>query len=323
MVLTATDLFCGAGGTSAGARATGGVRLLCGVNHWDRAIETHSANFPDAVHLHTSIDKIDPRDCERMDILFASPECTSFSKARGRRVRSRSSRCLAVHTIPWIEIHRPKWFVFENVAEFQEWGPLDDNESPIEDLAGNVFDAWLMMLKAYGYQVEMRVLNAADYGAATSRERLFIIGRRGKKSPIWPEPTHQHKSFLSVLDRSLPMPGLSSRSKPLCPNTMTALHRGRELHGEASWIHAYYGNSTCTAVTRPLPTITTRDRFALVDCSSGEFALRMLSNQELAAAQGFPADYQFCGSQKEVTMQIGNSVSPPVAEAITRAILSA
>lgn len=324
MKMRAADLFCGAGGFSAGAEASGGVSLAYAVNHWQTAINTHQANFPLAVHRCAAIEHVDPEDCEQLNILFGSPECTHFSKARGKRRKSKSSRCLAVHVLPWIEIHRPEWFVFENVHEFTQWGPLDGDGNVIEEWAGGVFDAWIMMLQAYGYQVEYRVLNAADYGAATARERLFIVGRRGKRAPVWPEPIRTpHKSFLSVMDRQLQMRGVQSRTKPLSPNTMAAFNRGRELFGESTWIHGYYGNFTLTHIHKPLPTITTKDRFALVDASSGEFAMRMLSNKELAAAQGFHQEYVFCGTKTEVTRQIGNSVCPPVAEAITRAILSA
>lgn len=324
MELTVTDGFCGAGGTSDGCRR-GGARLVCAINHWDRAIDTHSANFPEALHLLTPIDKVDPRECPYSDLFCASPECTHFTIARGARKRSKSSRSLAWNLLPFIEFHRYPWLSFENVVEFAQWGPLDRHGKPIEKRKGETFHAWLKAIESYGYRLEYRILNAADYGAATSRERLFILGRRGTKGPVWPEPTHagNHKSFLSVMDRSIHLRGIHSRTKPLCETTLKWLRHGREKFGESTWIHGYYGNATLTPITVPLPTITTRDRFALVDCSSGEFATRMLSNHELAAAQGFSPGYEFCGNKREVTMQIGNSVPPPFSEAITRAILSA
>lgn len=324
MKLRAVDLFCGGGGTSAGAVATGGITLVGAVNHWDVAIETHSRNFPGVRHWHCGIDKVDPRESAPFDILFASPECTSFTGARGNRPRSESSRCLAWHVLPWIEHHQPEWVVVENVTEFASWGPLDDDGRVIKSKIGQTFDAWLMALRSYGYQVETVNLCAADFGAATSRTRLFVIGRKGTKSVVLPEASRaKPKSFMSVMDRQLPMLGVESRIRPICESTMKWLHRGRELFGDSTWIHGYYGNATLTHVSRPLPTITTKDRFALVDATSGAFAMRMLTNPELAAAQGFPSDYQWSGTKAEITKQIGNSVCPPVAEAITRAILSA
>lgn len=321
-ILKAADLFCGAGGFSAGAEETGGVKLVCGVNHWKRAIDTYKLNFPNALHRNELVEHVDPQDCEPIDILLASPECTHFSRARGKRPKSKSSRCLAIHVLPWIEIHRPKWFVFENVQEFLDWGPLDDNGRPIDELVGGVFDAWLMMLQAYGYKVEFRRLNAADFGAATSRERLFIIGRLGKKSPVWPDPTHERKSFASVLDSTIPMVDAVERPRPICENTLSHFRRAHITFGDATWIHGYYGNATFTPISEPLPTITCKDRFALVRADGGRFSTRMLHNHELQRAQGFSDDYQIVGTKSEVTRQIGNSVSPVVAKAITQAILS-
>jgi len=318
-MLRAVDLFCGAGGTSAGAHATGGIQLCYAVNHWDRAIETHSANFPDTKHFHCGIDKVDPRECDKIDLLFASPECTSFTGARGSRPRSESSRCLAWHVLPWIEYHKPQWFVVENVVEFKTWGPLDDDGRTIKGKLGQTFDAWLMALRSYGYQVDHQEMCAADYGAATSRTRLFVIGRKGTKSVVFPERTHdQHIGFTTMVNRSIPLVGITGRSRPLCESTVTAWERGCRQFAGQPWIYGYYGNATYTPASKPLPTITTRDRFALC----GPSGLRMLVNGELASAQGFPASYRFCGNRAEITKQIGNSVSPPVAEAITRAILS-
>lgn len=318
-MLRAADLFCGAGGTSAGAHATGGVQFVAAVNHWDRAIETHSRNFPDTKHFHCGIDKVDPRDCPKIDLLFASPECTSFTGARGNRPRSESSRCLAWHVLPWIEHHRPEWFVVENVVEFKSWGPLDDEGRTVKTEIGKTFDAWLMSLQSYGYQVDHQEMCAADYGAATSRTRLFVIGRKGTRSVVFPEPTHNpHRAFFSVINRAIPLVGIEDRTRPLCQSTKEAWHRGRHQFGLHPWIYGYYGNATFTSTLKPLPTITTKDRFALC----GPDGMRMLSNDELQSAQGFGRDYQICGTKKEVTKQIGNSVSPPVAEAITRAILS-
>lgn len=327
--LRAVDLFCGAGGTSAGAHATGGVQLVAAVNHWERAIETHQANFPDAKHFHCGIDKVDPRDCEPFDLLFASPECTSFTGARGNRPRSETSRCLAWHVLPWIEHHRPAWFVIENVTEFKSWGPLDADGRTVKSKLGTTFAAWLMALRSYGYQVEHRELCAADYGAATSRTRLFVIGRRGTKSVVWPEPTfgpgqvRRHRSFDDVVDLTVACPTIESRVRPLSATTIEKIKAAQYHMLWNRWIYGYYGNATHRQIDRPLPTITTKDRFALIDNRSDGIGFRMLANHELAAAQGFDGHYKLCGTRAEVTKQIGNSVCPPVAEAITRAILGA
>ena len=327
--LRSADLFCGAGGTSIGAQLTGYVDICYALNHWDLAIQTHSLNFPTTKHFQQYLKDVDPRWCDRIDLLFASPECTHFTVARGKRKMLKSSRWLANEILPWVKVHKPQWVVIENVVEFMKWGPLHDSGPlegrPIKERAGEEFQAWLWSLRECGYQVEYRVLVAADYGAPTSRERLFVIARRGKKAPVWPKPTHtpaQHVPFASVLDRSLSLQQLGDRTKPLCATTLSALLAGHSELGDTEWLHGYYGNYTTTPLNKPLPTITTRDRFLLVDARSGTLATRMLSNAELAKAQGFPDWYQFCGNKKEVTVQIGNSVPPPFSEAIATAILS-
>lgn len=307
MSLTLTDAFCGAGGASEGYRQAG-IELRCGINHWNIAIQTHSINFPGASHLCCGIDKINPGDLPTTDVFHMSPECTHFARARGNRPKSESSRSLAWQCLPLIEHHRYRWVTLENVVEFEGW---------------EAFWPFVCALESYGYRVRFGRLNSADFGAHTSRERFFLVGRLSG-DPVWPEPTHsgKHNPFVAVVNRGLPLQSVHGRKKPLCETTMKWIERGREMFGESTWIHGYYGNATLTPITKPLPTITTRDRFALVDATSGELATRMLDNTELAAAQGFPVDYQFCGTKRDITKQIGNSVPPAFCAAIGRAIVS-
>ena len=213
--------------------------------------------------------------------------------------------------------------MIENGPELQQWGPLRDGK-PIKERAGETFRAWTQAIETYDYQVDFRILNAADYGAATSRSRLIVIARRGDLPPVFPVPlTGRHRSFASVMDWSIPCPSINARKRPLCNATLMNLARGRERFGNSKWIQAYYGNATFTPITRPLPTITTRDRFALCDATSGEIGLRMLTVKELKAAQGFPDSYVICGTREEQVKQIGNSVPPPLAFAVVKALLSA
>lgn len=307
MRLTLTDAFCGAGGASEGYRQAG-IDLVCGINHWSIAIETHSANFPTARHLCCGIDKINPADLPASDVFHMSPECTNFTNARGNRPRCETSRSLAWQCLPLIEHHRYQWITLENVVEFEQW---------------EAFGPFVAALESYGYRVRFGKLNSADFGAYTSRERLFLIGRLGS-DPIWPEPTHagNHRPFASVINRSICLRAINGRKKPICKSTLEWIEKGRKIFGDSTWIHGYYGNATLTPITKPLPTITTRDRFALVDATSGEPAMRMLDNSELATAQGFPSSYQFAGTKKDVTKQIGNSVPPAFTAAIGRAITS-
>lgn len=125
-MIKAADLFCGAGGTSIGAHQTGEVDVRFALNHWDVAIDTHLANFPQTKHVRSALKWTHPSECDKINLLFASPECTHHSKARGGRPTSNQQRSGAWEIMPWIEYHRPSVIVVENVTEFEDWGPVGD-----------------------------------------------------------------------------------------------------------------------------------------------------------------------------------------------------
>ena len=128
--LTAADLFCGAGGTSIGAELTGAASVVFALNHWQVAVDTHSANFPRARHVNSRLENTHPGESPPMNILFASPECTHHSRARGGKPTSDQQRSGAWHVLPWIEHHRPTFVAIENVVEFRDWGLLTLSASP-------------------------------------------------------------------------------------------------------------------------------------------------------------------------------------------------
>ncbi len=497
--MRAADLFCGGGGTSAGAEATGEVKVVFALNHWDRAIETHSANFPDAVHVNSRLENTSPSEATDINLLFASPECTHHSRARGGRPTSDQQRSGAWHVLPWVEHHRPSWVVIENVVEFKEWGPVGNDGTPLVSKRGAMFEAWVSGLKSMGYKVDHNELNAANFGAATSRNRLFVIARKGNRNPVFPEPTHSRKAggelpgfgmspwkaAADIINWSIPCPSIFRRPRPLADKTLLRIEAGlrrfvgpfvaqwdnqsggahirqvdsplftmttkanmglvmpyqvilrnnmdsadlsdplntitaggghhgvampfladvnhggsddrsyrlndplgtvtakngkaivvpfqfqligrgagkarsiskplptiiaaRENHGVVfPWLSSFYGNDTQSSIGSPVPTIVTKDRHSLcvAICRGPEdwptpetdamrtlqdtmrkmgvcdVGFRMLSNPELSEAQGFDTDYIFRGSKAEITRQVGNSVSPTVAKAMTQAILS-
>lgn len=335
MKLRAIDLFCGGGGTSLGAEQTGEVEIVGAVNHWDIAIDTHSYNFPGAVHFNCRVDQMHPRECPRGNILFASPECTEHSYANTWEL-TEESRCQPYDVLTWIGYHLPEWAVLENVPALLKWGPLTKNGRPHKRFRGRLFDGFLMQLRAYGYSVEYRILNSADFGAATSRERLFIIARRGLNRSIpWPSPTHAseadriagsklplHRGFSECIDPAISCPPITERARPLVPATLAKIARGNERYAGEMWLLGYYGSATYSPVHKPILTLTTHDRFALIDARSPVTGYRMIKNHEAAAAQGFPPNYRFFGSEKDITTQIGNSVPPHFSKAITQALLS-
>lgn len=273
--LTAVDLFCGAGGFSTGfyqaCEATGKRARLIGVNHWPVAVETHAANHPDAELYCESLDSIDPRKIVRgkLDILIASPECTHHSIARGGKPINDQSRASAWHVLRWAEALQPRAVVIENVREFQKWGPLRCDGKPMCRRKGETFLAFIQALRSIGYTVDHRVLNAANYGDATTRERLFIIATRGHTRPVWPDPTHAKNPSMfnelpwrparEVIDWSIRGASINNRKKPPADKTLARIEIGiRKYWGD--WAEPFLvvlrGTSSTRSVNMPMPTIT-------------------------------------------------------------------
>ena len=200
------DLFCGAGGTSTGVENARYADEQCAkviacVNHDANAIASHAANHPDALHLTEDIRTLElsplVAHVERMKkiypnalvVLWASLECTNFSKAKGGQPRDADSRTLAEHLFRYIESINPDYIQIENVEEFMSWGDMDEYGHPISKDKGRCYEKWKRNVKRYGYDFDWRILNAADYGAYTTRKRFFgIFAKRGLPI-VFPEPT--------------------------------------------------------------------------------------------------------------------------------------
>lgn len=249
------DLFCGAGGTSTGVEAAtlGGrkcAKVIACVNHDPNAIASHLANHPEAKHYTEDIRTLDLTTLIRhadeqrkknpgaLLVLWASLECTNFSRAKGGMPRDADSRTLAEHLFRYIDALKPDYIQIENVREFMMWGDLDENGRPVSRDAGRLYLRWVRNVRSRGYRFDHRVLNAADYGAYTSRERFFGIFAKGNLPIVFPEPTHSRsgshtlfgdtsawKPVREVLD--LEDIGRSIfRDKPLCENTLTRIYTG-------------------------------------------------------------------------------------------------
>ena len=238
--ILAADLFCGAGGTSTGlARAcerAGRRHELVAVNHWPVAIETHSRNHPGAQHHCARLEDADP--CRlvpggKLDILVASPTCTHHSRARGGRPTGDQMRADPWLIMEWLTKLRVSRVLVENVPEMMDWGPVDPTTGkPIPSRKGEYFRAWVKTLRGIGYKVDWRVLTCADYGDATTRQRLFVQARCDGKPIRWPMPTHAQggddglfpvlpwRPAAEIIDWSLPAASIFDR---LCPTT------GRQL----------------------------------------------------------------------------------------------
>lgn len=275
-IIKIADLFCGAGGTSAGAveaiATLGATPHLTAINHWERAIATHSVNHPGARHLCASIDNINPKDLfneGELDLLWASPECTHHSQARGGKPINDQSRATAWCVPRWAEALRPATILIENVPEFESWGGLGANGRPLKSKKGETFLAWVRSLESLGYAVDWRILCAADYGDPTTRERLFVQAVRGRRKIIWPEPTHARRGEAGFFGKRKPWRGadrfvidwgiagksIFNRKRPLADNTLRRIREGLEKHGGATIIAMEHGGRSLP-VTAPLPTVT-------------------------------------------------------------------
>jgi len=243
---------------------------LFAVNHWDIAIATHSANHPHAKHMCASIDTVDPRIAVpggRLDLLWASPECTFFSVARGGKPVTDQGRASAWLILRWAELLYIDTILIENVKEFRDWGPVGQNGKPLKSKKGQTFVAFLTALESFGYRTEWQIYNAADFGAATSRERLFIQARRGNKPLSWPRPTH-HKNggrlkkwrgAREIIDWEIPCPSIFSRKRPLSPTTMARIIAGLEKFGGKElepFLVILRNHADGRSVDSPIPTLT-------------------------------------------------------------------
>ena len=277
--IVVVDLFAGAGGTSAGlaqACESLGVKVeLTAINHWKKAVETHQRNHPWATHICSDVRALEPTEVVkggRANGITASPECRHHSLAAGGKPKNPQSRASGWDVLRWVELLSPDWVLIENVPEYRDWGPLYANGNPIKQLKGETYRTFLAGIRSLNYSLEQRILNAADYGAATSRKRLFIVARRGKKAIPWPVPTHSQagwpgkkwRAAREIIDFTTPSPSIFGRKRPLSPNTLKRIWEGLRRFGGSEvqpflvlMEHSKDGSSHVRSIAEPMPTITT------------------------------------------------------------------
>lgn len=278
------DLFCGAGGSSTGAkraldRLGLGMTLTC-VNHWPIAIETHSRNHPEARHYVQDIASVRPAEVVPegyLDLLMASPTCTHHSRARGGKPTSDQQRSDPWHVITWLTELRVKRLLIENVPEFEDWGPVDPKTGkPIKSRKGEYFRAWVRTLRGLGFKVEWRVINSADLGAYTTRQRLYLIARSDGKKIVWPEPTHARdggedlfgarakwKPARDIIDWQNKGASIFTRKKPLADKTHARIMAGaRKFDWPEPFLIILRGTqpgqveASAKSVDAPIPTLS-------------------------------------------------------------------
>ena len=305
MKLLYIDLFCGAGGTSTGvenARYEGRqcAKVIGCVNHDANAIASHAANHPDAMHftedirtlelspLIAHIAKMRKLYPDAFVVLWASLECTNFSKAKGGQPRDADSRTLAEHLFRYIEAINPDYIQIENVEEFMSWGDLDENGKPISKDAGRLYQQWVANVCGYGYRFVHRILNSADYGAYTSRRRFFGIFAKGSLPIVFPEPTHSKegaaglfgrlhrwKPVREVLDFSDEGESIFGRKKPLVDATLERIYAGLikfVAGGKEAFMVKWNsmsraGKYHAPGIDEPCPTVATQSRLGVAQVS--------------------------------------------------------
>ena len=204
------------------------------INHDKCALAIHAVNHPDTIHLSRNLWQVDPIDVVgqrgHIGLAWFSPDCRHHSRARGGRPTSKSVRDLAWIVVSWARRVMINTIIIENVAEFVSWGPVNSETGlPIVEREGETFQRWCKALRQLGYKIEWRLLRAADYGAPTSRTRVFIICRRDGKPIVWPEPTHGDpesedvksgrlkpwRTAASIIDWSIPCPSIFDSSEEI------------------------------------------------------------------------------------------------------------
>lgn len=311
------DIFCGAGGSSAGARAAG-VEIVAGVDMCPTATATFAENFPDAQVVTTRLEDL-PVDGFRervgqIDLLLASPECRNHTCAKGSAPRDEASRATAMQVVRFARLLRPRWLVLENVIYMRPWSRYEELKSLLNEL---------------GYRLGEYTLDASDYGVAQTRRRLFLIGDREVDPSRTPRTNSgPKKEARSILDSA----GTWNTTPLFRPRRAQAtLERARRafkvLGDEPSFLLVYYGSDGSggwQTLERPLRTVTTIDRFALVEPNEDGPRIRMLQVPELKRAMGFENDYSFAvGTRRDRVRLLGNGVCPPVMEAVVRSLVSA
>jgi DNA (cytosine-5)-methyltransferase 1 len=272
------DMFCGAGGASEGIdqalKELGIKARMFAINHWPVAVSTHARNIPHAEHICEPIEKIDPLKIfpkRKIDLLWASPECTHFSIARGKKPSSDQKRASPWRIIEWMEKLEVKHLIMENVKEFQDWGPLDEDGHPIKSKKGTIFRAFLHAMRSLGYSVDFQILNCANYGDPTARNRFFLQAVKGKAKIVWPTPTHMETEYNAfglpkwrpareIIDWSIIGESIFDRKKPLVEATLKRIEHGiRRFWGPYAepFLISLYGTGMSRSLDRPLPTVTT------------------------------------------------------------------
>ncbi len=286
------DCFAGGGGASVGIEMALGRQIDIAVNHDPKAILMHKTNHPDTLHLTEDIFKVDLKKFvgnQHVSLMWASPDCTSHSKAKGGQPRKSGLRILPWAVYKHAKTILPDVIIMENVEEIQQWGPLDNFGKPIPDRKGEDYKKFISAMQSLGYAFDSRELVAADYGAPTTRKRWYAIFRRDGRDIVWPEQTHSKggvnglkpwEPIYKYLDLCDLGKSIFGRKKPLADNTMRRIARGLEKfvfqNPEPFIVQVNHGGDHFRgqSIHEPMPTITSKHGFGMVTPVISPYMLR-------------------------------------------------
>lgn len=299
--MRAIDLFAGAGGTTTGA-TWAGVDVVACCNHWPVAVETHTLNHPRVHHVCQDIATVDPSEMPPHDVMLASPSCVGHTRARGREQSHHDAcRATADDVLRFAEANTPRVVIVENVPEMVAW---------------KRYRSWRLAWADLGYRVSENILDAADCGVPQNRRRLFIVASRTRRPIVVPPATLPHVTARAVLDLDA---GPWADVSTWCEKTRARIAVAREEHGD-EFLLPYYGSERGgRSLDRPIGTLTTVDRYALVRGDRG----RMLTVAEMLRLSSFPPDYRLAGTRRDGVKLLGNCVPPRLAHYVVRSVVGA
>jgi DNA (cytosine-5)-methyltransferase 1 len=313
MAIHVLDMFCGAGGSSAGARMAG-AHVIHGIDAWDLAAKTFQDNFADATVETRELDSdsLPSRSLKKgdIDLLLASPECTNHSPAKGSKPRCEESKRTSHYVLNFASRLRPRWIVVENVIQLRSW---------------QGYDPLITELRNLGYKIRTEVLDAADFGVPQTRRRLFVLCDRQEDPRAVQHTVRKHRPASEAVLIEGPWTSTPLRTERRAAPTLQRADRAIDALGRGTpFLIVYYGSDGAGGwqpLDRPLRTMTTLDRFGLVTWDGLEPHLRMLQVDELKRAMGIPSRYSFNnGTRRDRIKMLGNGVAPPVMEAVVRTL---